>query len=538
MRTRRLAVAATVAAVAAALMSACGGSTTTTSSPTSAAAQDGGIISWNGTEPEDPLIPGDATERDSVKIVDALFTGLVEYDPQTAAPKLAVAKSIDSTDSKVYKITLNPGWTFHDKTPVTAASFVDAWNYTAFGPNKLQGAQYLSHIQGFDTTQAGSTDKMSGLKVINDSTFEVTLSAPFSEFQTELGYAAFFPLPRSFFSDRKGFEAHPIGDGPFYFESHTPGKNIIVKRYDAYAGARKPHVAGVEFRFYKQLEDAYADAVASKLDYLDFVPAAGLDGGKYKKDLAGRWLSHPYLGVQSISFPMYDKRFADPRLRQAISMAIDRKAVVDKAFDGDKIMPDGLVPPIAPGYGGDACGDLCTYQPAKAKALFDASGFQGPIELTSNDDSANQVWIDAACASITKALGRECKYVPVPTFGDFRKLINDQKATTIFRSGWVADYPSIENFLNPIFRTGAAVNGSGYSNPQVDALLARADAAPTEKEGWALYQQAEKQIIQDMPAIPLWFQKVESGWSTRTKNVIVTQMLQLDLYDVTLNNNN
>jgi oligopeptide transport system substrate-binding protein len=493
------------------------------------------IISWNGTEPENPLVPGDTTERDSVKIVNVLFTGLVEYHPDTAEPRNAVARSIETTDSRVYRITLQPGWTFHDGTPVTAASFVDAWNFTAHGPNKLQGAEYLSHIEGYEAAQSGSSDTLSGLKVINDSTFEVTLSAPFSAFVTQLGYAAFFPLPRAFFDDREAFEAHPVGNGPFLFASHTAGKSIVLMRYDAYAGARKPHVDGVEFRFYRMLEDAYADVVANKLDYLDFVPADALDGGRYKDELPGRHISKPYMGVQSISFPLYDPRFADPRLRQAISMAIDRQYVIDTAFDGDKMLPDGLVPPIVPGYGGGAAGDdLCAYRPEKAKALFDQTGFEGPIELTSNDDSANQVWIDAACETITAALGVEARYVPVPTFGEFRKLINEQKMTTIFRSGWVADYPSIENFLNPIFRTGAAVNGSGYSSPEVDALLAQADAAPSEQEGWELYRQAEKRIIEDMPAIPLWYQKVESGWSTRTRNVIVTPLLQLDLFDVTI----
>ena len=492
------------------------------------------IITWNGTEPENPLVPGDATERDSVKVVNALFTGLVEYDPNTAEPRMAMAESIDSSDSRVYRVALKGGWTFHDGTAVTAASFVDAWNYTAYGPNGLQGAEYLSHIDGYAATQRGSTDKLSGLKIIHDHLFEVTLSAPFSAFVTQLGYTAFFPLPAAFFADRTAFVSHPVGNGPFSFESHTSGVNIVLRRYDAYAGTRKPRVDGVEFRFYRMLEDAYADVVADKLDYLDFVPAEALDGGRYKQELAGRYVAKPYMGVQSLSFPLYDPRFADPRLRQAISMAIDRQYVIDKAFDGDKMLPDGLVPPIVPGYGAGASGDLCTYQPARARELFEACGFEGPIELASNDDSANQVWIDAACETITAALGVEARYLPVPTFGEFRRLINEQRAPTIFRSGWVADYPSIENFLNPIFRTGAAVNGSGYSSPEVDALLARADAAPTEKEGWALYQEAERRILQDMPAIPLWYQKVESGWSTRTRNVTVTPLLQLDLFDVTI----
>ncbi|MFD0361166.1 ABC transporter substrate-binding protein [Nocardia sp. GCM10030253] len=523
----RLAAGITAVASAALLTVAC-------DSSSSADDTDRGIISYNGTEPENPLIPGDATERDSVKIVDALFTGLVEYDPVTAQPRNAVADSITTTDSGVYTITLEPGWTFHDGTSVTAKNFVDAWNYTAYGPNKLQGATYLSHIQGYDTVQNASTTQMSGLRIVNDHVFEVTLAAPFSAFATELGYAAFFPLPSSFFSDRAAFEAHPVGNGAFRFVSHTAGKNIVVHRYDGYAGARKPHITGVEFRFYKALEDAYADVVANKLDYLDFVPASALAGGKYKSELSGRNVSHTYLGIQSISFPLFDAKYSDPRLRQAISMAIDRKYVVDTAFGGDKLLPDGLVPPSVPGYASGQCGDLCTYQPDKARRLFESTNFQGPIELTSNDDSANQVWIDAACVTITKALGRECRYAPVPTFGEFRKLINDRQISTIFRSGWVADYPSIENFLNPIFRTGAAVNGTTYSSPAVDSLLARADAAPSEREGWVLYQQAERQILQDMPAIPLWYQKVQSGWSTRTDNVTVTQLLQLDLFEVTV----
>lgn len=497
-------------------------------------AGDRGIISYNGTEPQRPLVPGDATDRDTVKIVGALFTGLVEYDTATAEPRNAVAESITTADSRIYTITLKPDWTFHDGSPVTATSFVDAWNHTAYGPNALQGGPYLSNIAGYDEVHAGTATEMSGLRVVDDRTFEVTLSAPLSAFPTQLGYAAYFPLPASFFADPDGFARHPIGNGPFRFASHEAGANIVVHRYDEYGGAVKPQVEGVEFRFYAALEDAYADVVAGALDYLDFVPADALAGGRYKSELPGRNLSHTYLGVQSLSFPVYDPRYADPRLRQAVSMAIDRKYVVDKAFDGDKILADGLVPAKVPGHVANQCGELCVHDPARARELFEATGFQGPIELSSNDDSANQVWIDATCETITAALGRECRYAPVPTFGEFRARINERTMTTVFRSGWVADYPSIENFLNPVFRTGAGVNGTGYSNPEVDALLAAADAAPTEREGWARYQQAERLILADMPAIPLWFQKVQSGWSPRITDVAVSQLLQLDLFTVRL----
>lgn len=494
-------------------------------------------ISYNGTEPENALIPGDTTESGGIKVIGALFRGLVEYDARTAEPRNAVAESIETTDSRVYTITLKSGWTFHDGTPVTASSFVDAWNYTAYAPNNQHGAGYLSHIQGYAQLQSPqpSTTTMSGLRVVDDRTFVVTLTEPFSAFRTQLGFAAFFPLPTSFFADKAAFEAHPVGNGPFRFVSRDRGHNIVVERYEQFAGAQKPHVVRVEFRFYPALENAYADVVADKLDFIEITPASALAEGRYRAELPDRHLSQTYLGVQSISFPLYDERYANPQLRQALSMAIDRQFVIDTVFDGDKVVADGVVPPSVPGRADGQCGQLCTYQPARARQLFDATGFEGPIELTANNDTANQDWVEATCATITRALGRECRFVPVPTLGEFRKAINDHRMTAIYRSGWVADYPSIENFLNPIYRTHAAVNGGQYSNPAVDALLARADAAPTEQEGWALYQEAERQILlQDMPAIPLWFQTVQSGWSTRLHNVVVTPFRELDLFSVTV----
>ena len=166
--------------------------------------------------------------------------------------------------------------------------------------------------------------------------------------------------------------------------------------------------------------------------------------------------------------------------------------------------------------------------------MFEATGFQGPIELTSNADSGNAEWMQATCVTITQALGRECNFVPVPTFGEFRTAINARELSRIFRTGWVADYPSIENFLNPMYRTGGGSNDGEYTNPAVDALLARADAAPSVEESNALYQEAERMIIQDMPAIPLYFQSFQAGWSDRMQNVTVTPFRELDLESVTV----
>jgi oligopeptide transport system substrate-binding protein len=500
------------------------------------------VISYNETEPSNPLVPGNTTEVGGIGVLGALFRGLIEYDGKTATPRNVVADSIRTADSKVWTIKLKPGWTFHDGTPVTSKSFVDAWNYTAYSPNEMEGAGYLSHIEGFEQVNtAGAEGKqptakeLSGLKIVDDTTFTVTLSAPFSEFGVQLGFVAFFPLPASFFADRKAFEAHPVGNGPFKFDSYTKGKNLVVKRYDGFAGAQKANIGGIDFRFYTDLDQAYADVVADKLDFLSFTPWTSTQGDKYKKDLPeSRRMAYKYLGYQAIAFPVFDKRFSNPQLRQAISMAIDRPALIKEVFNGARTPADGLVAPNVQGHVDNQCGELCTYQPQKAKQLFDASGFQGDIELTSNVDSGNQQWMEVICKSIQTALGRTCSFKPQTTLGEFRKQLSNQSISAIYRSAWVADYPSIENFLNPLFRTDASSNVGQYSNPAVDALLKQADAAPSQQQGQALYQQAERMVLQDMPTIPIWWQSGTAAWSSRLHNVQPTQFRELDMLAVTV----
>ncbi|MFF0527982.1 ABC transporter substrate-binding protein [Nocardia amikacinitolerans] len=540
MRKSRLALCVLTACLTALGAVVCGADTT---SPEPAATP----LTLNTTEPENPLVPGDTTDAGGSKILRTLFKGLVDYDPRTAAPRNAVAESIETTDSRVFTVTLKHGWTFHDGTPVTAHSFVDAWNYTAYAPNQQQGAGFLSVIEGFDAVNAPDPSgtpvassgspaarTMSGLRVLDEHRFTITLAAPLPSFVNRLGYLAYAPLPKRFFTDRAGYLAHPIGNGPFEFVSHATGSSLTIQRDENYSGPQKPAIERAEFRFNKTLEAAYADVVANRLDFLEVLPGDALVGGRYKQDLAGRHFTRAGTGLQSITFPLYDPRFADPRVRQAISMSIDRQHVIDTVFTGDRIPAPGLVPSTVRGATEGQCRELCEHRPRQARELFDSTGFQGPIEIASNVDSANEKWLTAVCSSITAALGRECRFQPVATLGEFRRQINAHQMRTIYRTGWVADYPSIENFLNPLYRTGGSSNTGGYSNPQVDALLARADATANEQESWSLYQQAERLVLQDMPAIPLVVPGVQTGWSQRLRNVTVTPFRDLDLETVTI----
>src|SRR6266540_432634 len=113
------------------------------------AKNDAAEITIRGSEPQNPLIPGNTTEEGGAKIVDEMWTGLVTNDPVTNEIKNANAEKIDTApDATSTTITLKKGWKFHDGTDVKAKNYVDSWNYTAFGPNAQLGASFFEQIKG------------------------------------------------------------------------------------------------------------------------------------------------------------------------------------------------------------------------------------------------------------------------------------------------------------------------------------------------------------------------------------------------------
>src|SRR5688572_29696474 len=206
------------------MLSACGGSDEP-SGDGGAEASSGGTFSMYVGEPENPLVPGNTTESEGSQVVDALWTGLVQYGDDSSVQYTGVAESIESEDSTTWTVTLKDGWTFHDGTPVTASSFVDAWNYTALSTNAQGGSYFFANVEGYDALQAETDDagtviaeptatEMSGLEVVSDTEFTVTLSKPFAQYPVTVGYNAFHPLPESFFEDPEAAGTMPIGNGP------------------------------------------------------------------------------------------------------------------------------------------------------------------------------------------------------------------------------------------------------------------------------------------------------------------------------------
>jgi oligopeptide transport system substrate-binding protein len=175
---------------------------------------------------------------------------------------------------------------------------------------------------------------------------------------------------------------------------------------------------------------------------------------------------------------------------------------------------------VVQGWSKDICGEFCTYDPAKAKALLaEAGGYTGKLEIAYNADGGHKAWVDATCNSIKNAIGIACTGKSYPDFKSLRDPITKVTMKTAFRTGWQMDYPALENFLAPIYAKGAGSNDSKYDNPAFDAMLKQGDTAKSPEESIKFFQDAQKLLVTDMPAIPLWYSNTTGGYSEKVKNV-------------------
>jgi oligopeptide transport system substrate-binding protein len=519
-RSRAASLVALVAA-AAMMLSACGGGGGEGGGGDPQAA--GGGYSVQVNDPENPLVPGNTTEAEGNQILKSLFTPLVGYDLETTELEYTgVAESIESGDNRTWTVSLKDGWTFHDGSPVTAQSFVDAWNYTADAQNAQAGSYFFSNIEGYDGE--APSPSLTGLSVVDDTTFTVTLAEPFRQFPLTVGYMAFAPLPQVFFDDPEAFGRMPIGNGPFRADGEfVPGQGITVSRFAEYAGEDIPVADSVEFRVIPDINTAYNELLAGNLDIVrpsippELIPTA-------RQELGDRFIEREAAGFDYMAFPTYDPRFADKRVRQAFSMAVDRRAITEAIFSGAREPAFDVIPPVIDGHRPDAC-QYCRFDPQRAAALLAETGFDTsqPVELWFNAGAGHDQWVQAVGNQLQQNLGISYRLRGDLDFAQYLPLQDEQGMTGPFRLGWSMDYPSPQNFLEPLFSTAAlppnGSNTSFYSNPGFDRLVAEGNVAASNERAVELYQQADDVLLEDMPVMPMFFRKTQGAHSANVENV-------------------
>ncbi|MDX3066653.1 ABC transporter substrate-binding protein, partial [Streptomyces sp. ND04-05B] len=254
-----------------------------------------GIVSSSWGDPQNPLEPANTNEVQGGKVLDMVFRGLVRYDSKTGEAKNEIAEKIESQDSQNFTITIKDNWTFSNGEKVTAKSFVDAWNYGAALKNNQKNAYFFAYIDGYDQahpeTGKATADTLSGLEVVNDTTFKVKLSQKFSLWPDTLGYAAFVPLPKTFYSDHEAWLAKPVGNGPYTIDEYAKGSSMNLRRWDDYPGPDKAQNGGIDLKVYTDNNTAYTDLTAGNLDLVDDVPASQLKN--VAGDLGDRYINTP-----------------------------------------------------------------------------------------------------------------------------------------------------------------------------------------------------------------------------------------------------
>jgi len=457
------------------------------------------------------LDPWRSTTVATRRILVNVYEGLTTLDGRTAEVVPALATGWDiSEDGLTYTFHLRQGVLFHDVAGVTyedremKAEDVE-WSFLRYlseDTSVSQHPEYLIGLQGAEEYLAGEADGVSGMRVVDDYTIELTLKAPNHRFLMDLINAYVVP--------REALEAlgpdlsnRPVGTGPFVFDHWNRDDELVLRANPEYWEEGYPIIDGVRFVNVPEATTELLMYREGDLDILLNFPTGQLNS--LKAEFADQYHEQPGLNVRYWGFKMDEPPFADNlALRQAFNHAIDRELIWDVLMEGARVPATlGVLPPDIPGSDVEGY----AYDPERAKELLAEAGYPNgeglePITLyyfATADDAPNVAFQDMlAQVGVQIVLQKEDTSTYWTHIGE-----PDVK---LFLSGWSADLADASEVLDFLFAHGR--DDTHYDNPEVNALLdqARATADPDERN--AIYRQAHELIMADAPWIPSGYSKI------------------------------
>jgi oligopeptide transport system substrate-binding protein len=301
-----------------------------------------------------------------------------------------------------------------------------------------------------------------------------------------------------------GWWRTPNGTGPFKLKQWQQGDSLILERNELYYG-EVAKVNQVVFKLWSgvpmnMFETGEIDVAGVGASYIEKVTD---ETGPFYQDLS----IVPELSFYYIGFNTAQPPFDDANIRRAFSMAIDKDKLISLVFKGTMEPADGILPPGMPGYNETLAG--LGYDVAGAKALIAGSSYGDvsnlpPITVTTLGWGGGiSSELEAVIYQWRQNLGVE---VTVRQLEPERFLYHlSQEKDEMFYTGWIADYPHPQDFLDILFHSGAENNYGQYRNPEVDAMLEAAGVEPDSRLSLSLYQQAEQMLVDDAACIPLGF---------------------------------
>ncbi len=447
--------------------------------------------------------PGNASSAVATAVNQHIFEGLVDLDPITREPYLALAKAQPegSADGLTYTVSLRDGATFSDGTPVTAEDV--AWSFTRVLKPADPAAPPL--MQGFipfiDTVTAKDT-----------TTVEFTLKYPFALFAQRIAVIKIVPKAKTAdAAAAKAFDNAPIGSGPFKLDSASKESGVKLSKNAAYNGPRPAPVDAMTWNTTTEAAARVSDLQGGRVQAIESVPYLNVDSlkDKYTVDVKQAF-NQVFLMFNTAAAP-----FDDKRVRQALHYAIDRDAVIKTALNGYGSPASSYLDEGNKDY--QKAATVYDYNPDKAKALLQAAGVTNlSIQMDTTDASIVK---DVAPLVVEqwKKIGVNASLNTVPSAAIYGDVVPKDTFRVLMATGDPSVFGVDTDLLMRWFYYGETWPGQRYRWSDADrkamaTLLDKAAQTPDEAARKALWKQALDKVADEVPLYPILHTKVVTAY--------------------------
>ncbi|MCC7230928.1 MAG: peptide ABC transporter substrate-binding protein [Fimbriimonadaceae bacterium] len=456
------------------------------------------------------LDPGKVEDGNTIDIIQQVYEGLTAWSPENVpVPNLAEKWEV-SADGTTYTFTIKKGVKFHSGRELKAQDFKYSIERAAdpalSSPTVLS---YLDDIVGLKERVAGKAKEVSGVKVVDDYTLEIKIDKARPYFLGKLTYPVSFAVDKDVAKmgvEITTLDAMKSGTGPYIPKSYEAEQVFVMEANKNYHGGA-PKIDRIERLVVTDSATRIAKYKSGDLDLIQLArqDIASIESDpKYKAEL--KFYDRPaiwYVGFNERMVPA----LADPKVRRAIGMAINRKRIVEDLMGNFNKLATGILPP---GVDGAREGVLpYDFDPASAKALLKESGWEGKmpsIDMYFRSEEADyRLVTEAVQSDLKQNLGVTINVKPLASPAYFNRF--NKKQIPMYHMRWAADYLDPQNFISIFFMKDGGQNKFYYENKNVDALCNQADIEKDHEKRMALYHQAEDIILNDVAWIPLFYQR-------------------------------
>jgi oligopeptide transport system substrate-binding protein len=471
----------------------------------------------------DPSVAGDST---SWTYLLQVHSGLVRLDDKLQiVPDLAERWDL-SPDGRRYEFHLRPGVKFHSGRDVRSEDFKYAMERALDPATKSNTAkQYLGDIVGAADVMAGKTTDLRGVQVVDPTTLAIEIDEPKSYFLAKLTYPTAFALDRANVESGAGWFEQPNGTGPFKLTAWERGNKLTLTRFTQHwTGPAK--LKTIEFNLspipgivlYERGDVDVAEVDVSSLERVRD-PANPLHTQLVETPILSTW----YVGF-NVKTPPFD----DPAVRRAFAMATDRDRMVDIYFKGTRGKATTILPPGLPGRTNDVRPPAFDVNQARQTLARSRYGQQLPEIIISVGEGGGSTG-EALATMYSRNLGID---VGVREHRDNFFAALERHEPQMFFTGWIADYPDAEDFLDILFHSGSQANYGSYSLPDFDKLLEQARVVTDPAARAELYRQAEQKLLDDGGAIPIHHEVIHALVGPHVTGLTWTPLGVLSYHDV------